>query len=134
MTATAHAMTSTPHRDGRFVRLGSLLGLPVRVGGVTVGCVEDVLLNRVCGHVLGVTVRSDAAITRFLPWVGAIVDDDAVRATSVFSLLSSTELVVYLDNGLALRDLDGYVTDVVVGPEGDVAALVTRSKPQRLPG
>ena len=96
----------------------TLVGRPVRVGAVEVGTVTDVLASRSLGYVLGLEVRGEDGHERFVPWVAAVVQPDSIALTSVFSLLSSSELALYVDNGLRVSELE---EDVLVARDGTLA-------------
>ena len=101
--------------DGRPLRAKELIGRPVRVGAVQVGTVSDVLAVRGLAYVLGFEVRGRDGHGHFVPWVGAIVEPDALSLRSVFSLLSASELALYVDSGLRVSEC---VPDMVVAPDG----------------
>lgn len=117
----------------------SLLGRKVRVGDVNVGSVADVVVNRSVGHVLGLVVEGRSGRLHFLPWVAARVEEGQIVPTSVFGLLSATELRFYLENGVRLSHaIDGPgaagspLDDLLIDPDGDVAAIVRR-RPETTP-
>ncbi len=112
-----------------------LLGAPVRVAGLRSGSVEDVVLGADLSVVLGVVVETRAGERRFLPWVAARLEGDALVASSPLALLGGVELAYYLESGVGLRRLDavrlaaagqpaGAVSDVLLDPSGRVHALV----------
>ena len=112
-----------------------LLGRPVRIGAVDVGTITDVLASPGLSHVLGFEVRTRHDQARVVPWVAAVLDGEAVRLTSVFSLLSSSELSLYLDRG---RRLSEYEEELAVDYDGllraalpDVAAAAGPSRATR---
>jgi hypothetical protein len=117
----------------------TLMGRPVRLGAVQVGTVSDVIANTALGHLLGFEVRGRDAYARFLPWVGADIEADHIAVRSVFSLLSSCELPLYLDYGVRLsdrlasegtngsapaREPGQKLRDLIVDRHGDVSAIV----------
>ena len=75
----------------------------MRIGEVDVGIVCDVLCARDLGHVLGLEVRDNGRHS-FLPWVAAEIESDHITLRSVYSLLSATELALYIDNGVRLAE------------------------------
>ena len=75
----------------------------MRIGEVDVGIVSDVLCARDLGHVLGLEVR-DKGRRSFVPWVAAEIESDHIALRSVYSLLSATELALYVDNGVSLAN------------------------------
>jgi hypothetical protein len=112
--------------DGRGgSALRRLVGTAVRIGDVDVGRISDVLLDRRLAHVLGFVVAGSGPHGRlFLPWVAAVVEDDRVSARSTYSLLSTSELAFYVDNGLRLTDqLNAGLDDLVVDRRGDVVSV-----------
>jgi hypothetical protein len=118
----------------------ALLGRPVLLGAVQVGTVSDVIANTSLGHLLGFEVRGRDAYARFLPWVGAEIEPDHIAVRSVFSLLSSCELPLYLDYGVRLSERLVHeepngsaparepgrhtLRDLIVDRHGDVSAVV----------
>ena len=111
----------------------SLLGRKVRIGDVNVGSVADVVVNRSVGHVLGLVVEGRSGRLHFLPWVAARIEEGPIVPTSVYGLLSATELRFYLENGVRLSHaIDGPgaagspLDDLLIDPDGDVAAIVRR--------
>jgi hypothetical protein len=103
-----------------------LVGMPVRIGEVDVGRVTDVLFNRSVGHAFGVAVDGHGPQRHFLPWAAMTVSEDHVEVRSVHALLTTTELVFYLDNGVSFHAELGRAVfdDVLVDAEGDVSAVV----------
>lgn len=110
------------------IRAQELLGLAVRIGEVDVGIVSDVLCARDLGHVLGLEVR-DKGRRSFLPWVAAEIEPGHIALRSVYSLLSATELALYVDNGVSLANrAKAAATGLCVEREGRLrpqAAAVT---------
>ena len=118
-----------PGETARWPRPTSgFIGLPVRIGDVGVGRIRDVLFNRGFGHVLGFVVDGRGAHRHFLPWVAAAFEPDHVQAKSVFALLSTSELVFYIDNGESLVGEVG--RDMLVDRDGDT---ITESDARRTP-
>jgi hypothetical protein len=108
-----------------------LVGMPVRIGDVDVGRVIDVLFNRSVGHAFGVAVDGHGPHRHFLPWAAMGASGDHVEVRSVHALLTTTELVFYLDNGVSLEDELGRAVfdDVLVDAEGDVSEVVGDRRP-----
>lgn len=102
------------------LRVRELIGRPVVVGAVQVGTVSDVLAVRGLAYVLGFEVQRPDGHTHFVPWVGAVVEQDAVRLRSVFSLLSASELALYLDSGLRASEC---VPDLAVASDGTLSRV-----------
>jgi hypothetical protein len=77
-----------------------LLGRSVRVGKVEVGTVTSVLASLELGYVFGLEVRGRDGHDHFVPWVAGDVAEGSVELRSAFSLLSSSELALYVENGV----------------------------------
>ena len=107
-----------------------LAGLPVRLGAVEIGTVVDVLVSPTIAYVLGLEVQGRDGRRHFLPWVGAVHDDAAVEPASVFSLLSASELAVYVDNGVRLLECE---REVRVGRDGVLLPAESPARPRSAP-
>jgi hypothetical protein len=116
------------------MRGSELVGLPVQIGVVRIGNIEDVICSRDLGHVLGLVVKPPSRGAAFVPWVAADVSADSVSLKSVYALLSTTELALYLDNGVRLsqrlRDGDGD-GDLYVEREGGLTPRAPRVRAVR---
>jgi hypothetical protein len=86
------------------VPVRGLVGRPLRIGAVDVGTVVDVLASPSLAYVFGLEIGGRDGHRHFVPWVATVVVDHHVALTSVHSLLSSSELALYVDNGLRLTD------------------------------
>ena len=95
--------------------LASLLQLPVRHRGITLGRVTDVLLDEQ-GAPIGLAVMSVAEEPAFLPWPSAEVGADEVRAPYPLALLSEFELDFYRLSSRSLAgELDAGGASMVAG-------------------
>ena len=90
--------------------------------------VADVLGSRDLSYVLGLEVRSREGQARFVPWIAADLDGDSVRLFSVFALLSSSDLALYLDRGrrIGARDDLVIVRDGVLAPAAGLVPVGSR--------
>ena len=84
---------------------GSLLRLPVRLHGIELGRPVDVILDREARTAVGLEVRCGDGGRRFLPLKTARVHDDHIAVSSVFTLLSVSELRFYRERGRSLQAL-----------------------------
>jgi hypothetical protein len=116
--------------DRSPVHAKELIGRPVRVGAVQVGTVSDVLASRGLAYVLGLEVRGRDGHGHFVPWVAAIVRPDAIGLTSVFSLLSASELTLYVDNGLRVSEC---IPELLVASDGTLERATGTSAPVAAP-
>jgi hypothetical protein len=95
----------------------AIVGRSVLVGDVEVGTVASLLASRGLAYVFGLQVRGRDGHDHFVPWVAGDLDGGGVRLRSVFSLLSSSELALYVDNGVRL---DGDRGPVLVRRDGRI--------------
>ncbi len=80
-----------------------LLQRIVRLHGVQVGHVVDVILESAEGKPMGLEVRCEDGKHRFLPMAAASPVGDEVVIDSPFALLDADELAFYRERGIALR-------------------------------
>jgi hypothetical protein len=80
-----------------------LLEQPVRLHGVRVGYVVDVILDASEGPPMGLEVRCLDGRHRFLPMAAATPAGPEVVIDSPFALLESDELDFYRSRGVSLR-------------------------------
>lgn len=117
---------------------GGLLALPVRHRGIDLGRAVDVLLDLEAGRALGLEVvcRDDAH--RFLPLGAARIHRDGLEVGSALTLLD--DLAFYRNRGYSLRTVRGgsaqragkavgVVTDLLLGDDGEIEALLVESGP-----
>jgi hypothetical protein len=110
------------------IRGSDLLGLPVRIGRVDVGEVRDLLCSRDLGHVLGLEIAGHDRQPSFLPWIAADIAADHVAVRSVVSLLSTSELAIYVDYGVRFSQrANGRGAGLAVEREGQLAAAPPRN-------
>jgi sporulation protein YlmC with PRC-barrel domain len=81
-----------------------LLQRIVRLHGVQVGYVIDVILDSAEGKPMGMEVRCEDGRHRFLPMAAASPVGDEVVIDSPFALLDTDELEFYRARGITLRD------------------------------
>jgi hypothetical protein len=112
----------------------SLLQLPVRLNGISIGRPVDLILDPE-GRVIGIDVLCGDEIHRFLPLGAAEVLDDEIKLDSSLALLEDRDLAFYREHGRTLASLRGSTVlhrdkpagplrDLVVGPGGAIDALV----------
>ena len=75
----------------------------VRLHGVQLGNVDDVILDREGGAPVGLEVRCEDAQHRFLPIAAATPSGDHIVVDSPFALLDGDQLAFYRERGFALR-------------------------------
>ena len=80
-----------------------LLQRIVRLHGVQVGHVIDVILDSSVGKPMGMEVRCEDGRHRFLPMAAASPVGDEVVIDSPFALLDTDELEFYRARGINLR-------------------------------
>lgn len=83
-----------------------LLQRSVRLHGVHVGHVVDVILDSTEGKPMGLEVRCKDGKHRFLPMAAASSVGDEVVVGSPFALLDTDELEFYRARGITLRGRD----------------------------
>lgn len=83
--------------------MDALLKRQVRLHGVQVGVVVDVILEAAEGDPMGLEVRCEDGVHRFLPMAAATVLRDQVVVDSPFALLDGDQLDFYRARGVALR-------------------------------
>jgi len=80
-----------------------LLQRIVRLHGVQIGHVVDVILDQAEGEPIGLEVRCEDGRHRFLPMAVATSADGEVVIGSPFALLDADELAFYRARGIPLR-------------------------------
>jgi PRC-barrel domain len=80
-----------------------LLKRTVRLRGLKVGHVVDVIVDSANDDVVGVEVRCEDGKHRFLPMAAASLVGDEIVIDSPFSLLEEDELEFYRERGMMLR-------------------------------
>ncbi len=101
----------------------SLLSQPVRVEGILLGHVVDVVLDAGRAQALGLEVRCGDGEHRFLPLAAATLVAGEVVARTALAVLDAPELAFYARRGTTLRTLrrDGErIEDVELDPGGAV--------------
>jgi uncharacterized protein YrrD len=89
--------------DGHKEAVRHLLQRPVKLRGVQVGRVVDVIFDPDSERVVGFEVRCRDRRHRFLPAAAASHIDDAIAIDSPFTLLDADELDFYRQRGKTLR-------------------------------
>ena len=118
-----------------------LLRLPVRVGGIELGRVVDILIHPTDARALGADVLCGDDRHRFLAFPAARLAKDALEVSSALVLLDLHEDSSYRLEARALselrgRQLDGSsLRDVVLGPDWAIVELVLEGGegPRRAP-
>jgi hypothetical protein len=103
-----------------------LLARPVRVEGILLGHVVDVVLDRGLARAPGLEVRCGDGEHRFLPFAGARLLSGEVSARTALALLDAPELAFYARRGTTLRTLrraGEEVDDVEVDEGGSIQRL-----------
>ena len=114
---------------------GGLLGVPVRLGGIQLGHVADVILDVERRRALGLEVACGDEERRFLPVSVASLDEHEVQLSSPLVLLNASELAFYTTRGSTFRALRGTTVvrnratlgrldDLVLAAGGPIARLV----------
>ena len=80
-----------------------LLQQVVRLHGVRVGQVVDVILDSASGEPIGLEIRCEDGQRRFLPMAAASKSGNEVLIDSPFALLDGDELEFYRERGVTLR-------------------------------
>ena len=80
-----------------------LLDRPVRLRGIRIGHVHDVILDAAEGKPIGLEVQCLDGLHRFLPIALATASDKGVVVSSPFALLDTDQLAFYRAHGALLR-------------------------------
>ena len=110
-----------------------LLQLPVQLHGIRLGRPVDLLLDPAEWRALGFVVLCGDESRRFLVFAAADLQEDAIDVQSALLLLEDVEF--YRDRSRSLRGVlgsalvngshePGALRDLLLGPDGKVAALV----------
>jgi hypothetical protein len=83
-----------------------LLQRAVRLHGLQIGHVVDVILDSEGGEAVGLEVRCQDGRRRFLPMAAASPVGDEVLIDSPFALLDGDQLEFYRERGVTLRRRD----------------------------
>ena len=86
------------------VAMEDLLQRIVRLHGVRVGHVVDVILDPSEGTPIGLEVRCQDGRHRFLPWPAATPVGEEIVIDSPFAVLDGDELAFYRERGVTLRE------------------------------
>jgi hypothetical protein len=106
----------------RAVAASSLLSQPVRVEGILLGHVVDVVVDAAHAHALGLEIRCGDGEHRFLPFAAARLVAGEVVARSPLAVLDAQQLAFYARKGTTLRLLrrSSELEDVELGEGGEV--------------
>ena len=115
------------------VGVGALVGRSVRLHGIELGRVVDVILDEPVRRAIGFETLCGDGVRRLLPFAGAEVTGDAVEAAS--SLVLVDDLAFYRSRGHGCVELWGSVVqrsgvplgtlvDLLVARNGEVAEFV----------
>jgi sporulation protein YlmC with PRC-barrel domain len=117
------------------VTAGGLLRTPVRLHGIQLGHVADLVLDVERRRVLGLEVACGDDERRFLPLAVATVAEEDVRVSSPLVLLNESELSFYTTRGSTFRSLRGTsvvraretlgrLDDLVLGDDARIVRVV----------
>lgn len=116
-----------------------LIRMPVRVRGIQLGRVADVVLDVERRRALGLEVACGDEERRFLPLAVAELDRDALRLASPLLLLDPGELAFYTGRGSTFaalrgtsvvrgRTLLGALVDLRLEPDGAIPTIAVRGE------
>jgi sporulation protein YlmC with PRC-barrel domain len=112
-----------------------LLRASVKMRGIQLGRVTDVIFDRELQRAIGLEVHCGDEGRRFLPYATARLDDDVIELDSPFVLLDESELAFYKERATTFTSLAhrfvavrgegaGPLEDVVLAPNGSIDAVV----------
>ena len=126
--------------------VAEIVGLSVRLRGLSLGRVVDVVLDQDARRAVGLEIHCGDDERRFLPLAGAHLSPDGVEVRSALVMLDEAELGFYRERGTTLAavrgalvtrkgDPVGTLDDLLLGPGDVVAALVvsTADGPEGVP-
>jgi len=105
-----------------------LLSLPVRIHGIELGRIVDVLVDRVTPRALGFDVLCGDQAHRFLPFPLAELNGDGVEIDSPLLLVDFGQAAFYREQASSLRDLDGEMARAVVTPDGTIEGIAPQPR------
>jgi hypothetical protein len=88
--------------------------------GIELGRPVDLLIDRKRPRAVGFDVLCGDEAHRFLPFVAARLQDDAIEIDSPFLLLDFAQVDFYRRQAATLRELNGDGRDLVVGEDGTI--------------
>ena len=111
------------------MRGSALLSLPVRVDGILLGHVVDLILDRRLTRVLGLEVRCGDGEHRFLPLAVTRLRTGEIAVSTPLALLDQPQLAFYATHGARFgtlratpsHGLDARVAELDLGDAGVVA-------------
>lgn len=147
MTVTDTSVCTRPVR-ARWRRMrertgDELLALPVRLHGIQLARPVDLLLDRDRLRAVGLDLLCGDDVRRFLPLPTAAIDDAQIAVLSALVFLEEEELDFYRSRTVALSALRGgpvhckgkdvgQLLDVVIGPAGELRAMLVEQNGRRL--
>jgi hypothetical protein len=90
------------------------------MGGIQLGRPVDLLIDREQPRAIGFDVLCGDEAHRFLPFVVARVQDDAIEIDSPFLLLDFAQVDFYRHQATTLRERNGEAAELVVGDDGTI--------------
>jgi hypothetical protein len=114
-----------------FSTASAFVGLPVRLHGIQLGRIADVLLDPEGRRALGFDVRCGDDASRFLPWVAVKEFGPELTIDSALPLLA--DVAFYRRRAHSFRSLvegaraDEQVRDFVLAADGAVTAVIVVS-------
>jgi hypothetical protein len=120
-----------------------LLALPVRLHGIQLAKPVDLLLDRDGLRAVGLDLLCGDDERRFLPFPTAAIESEQITVLSALVLLEEDELEFYRGRTVTLSSLRGGIVeckgkevgrlvDVVVGPAGELRAMLVEQKGRTL--
>ena len=103
---------------GSGTALGSLVGRTVRLDGLDVGYVSDVVLNPGLTQVVGLDVTQVATV-RFIPWMLFREEGDDLELITAEALRERTTIGLILQHGVRLSRVS-QTPAATVGPSGEL--------------
>lgn len=103
----------------RGLTAAELLRRPVRLNGIRLGRVADVVVDPTGARVLGFDVLCGDAEHRFLPFSAAAVKGTELTVESTLTFLAESELAFYKSHGRSLVG-DDELGGAVLGEDGNL--------------
>jgi hypothetical protein len=120
--------TPQPATISKMRRAEELLTLPVRLLGVKLGRVVDLIVAPDRSRALGFDVLCRDGAHRFLPFAVATVDADSIKIDSPLVLLDFDQVGFYREQASSLRELNGEAARLVVRPDGTLEGLAGKPR------
>jgi hypothetical protein len=106
---------------------GELLSLPVRIRGIELGRIVDVLVDSRARRALGFDVLCGDRVHRFLPFPLGEVNGASVEVDSPLLLLDFGPAAFYREQASSIRELDGD-SGILVEDDGTIQGVDTRPR------